>query len=101
MANTRRLNRTITTAQAKLEAVQRRETWPLTAGEQARLAAHGAVILAKGTRLKTSRFAEDGIKVIWAGAESRFAAEVRAAKEQLAAEVAEAAAAKVAKKGRW
>ena len=101
--NTRELDRIIKTAQGKLDAIQRRQTWALSGSEQARLAAHGAVVLGKGMRQNSSPRAERAMQGIWEGAESRFRAEIRAANEAKEAATNEAAAAKVAKKskGRW
>jgi hypothetical protein len=98
--NTRRLDAMIATASQKLRAVRNRETWALTASEQIRLAGHGAVVVAKATRLKSSRGSERGMAAIWAGAEDRYAAEVSAATAARTKLLAEAAGNKAMRKGR-
>ena len=102
-ANTRQFDRMIRDAEAKLQGVRDRKTWALTGREQAKLAAYGSVVLAKGTRLKSSPTAERGMARVWSEAESRYAAEARAAQQAKEKVLADAAAAKVAKKssGWW
>ncbi|MFJ3914465.1 hypothetical protein [Streptomyces vinaceus] len=100
----RRLDNLIATAARKLEGVQRRETWALPAGDQARMAGHVGVIVAKGVRgQQRSPRAERGIDQIWANAEDRLRAEIAAAQTAKAELIHQAAKAKTAKKssGWW
>ncbi|THA28463.1 hypothetical protein [Streptomyces sp. A1547] len=99
----RRLDNLIAVATRKLAGVQRRETWALPAGEQARMAGHVAVIIGKGTRLKSSPRAERGIDTIWNNAEDRLRAEIAAAQTAKAELIHQAAKAKTEKKssGWW
>lgn len=101
--NTRQLDKMIQKASTNLQGVRARQTWALTAGEQAKLASYGVLVVAKATRLKSSPMAERRSERIWSEAEARYAAEIRAAEKAKAQVLTEAAAAKVAKKsaGWW
>ncbi|MDK1477014.1 hypothetical protein QNO07_27080 [Streptomyces sp. 549] len=100
MTNYRPLDRAITAAVQRLEAVQRRETWVLTPGEQARLAAATALVLAKGTRLKTSPRAEAAAARIWEDADARCRADVAAAQQVKAEALYQEAQAKAQRKAK-
>ncbi|MFE0719273.1 hypothetical protein ACFW2T_33025 [Streptomyces sp. NPDC058892] len=99
----RRLDNLIATAARKLAGVEARETWALPAGEQARMAGHVAVLVAKATRLKDSPRAKRGIDEIWGNAEARLRAEIGAAQTAKAEILHQEAKAKTAKKasGWW
>ncbi|MFI7143179.1 hypothetical protein ACIBQ5_37480 [Streptomyces massasporeus] len=100
--NTRQFDRMADAARNKLQGVQKREMWALTAGEQAKLASFGTLAFAKATRLKSSPTAERGMERIWTNAEARYRAEIKAAEDAKAKVLAEYATAKAAKKsGGW
>ncbi|MGW9441228.1 hypothetical protein [Streptomyces sp. NPDC055607] len=101
MANTRRFDQAIRTAQSKLQAVQRRETWALPGRDQAALARHNAVVLGKGLKLKEAPRAEAAIETIWTTAAQRLAAEIRENEAAKAAAITEAAKDKASRKGWW
>ncbi|WP_037935841.1 hypothetical protein [Streptomyces sp. SPB78] len=98
-----RLDRLARQAEQKLARVRARESSALSGGQQARLAAATTVIVAKGTRLKSSPAAERSIERVWSEAEQSAAAELDAIRRQQSAQVAAAAEARVAKKtkGWW
>ncbi|MFF5914297.1 hypothetical protein ACFY8R_11660 [Micrococcus luteus] len=101
--NTRPFDKQIEAATRKLQGVRSRELWALPAGDQAKVAGYVGVAFAKATRLKSSPMAERGIDRIWANAEAALTAEIAAAEKAKAEVIAQAAAAKVAKKssGWW
>ncbi|WP_435611244.1 hypothetical protein [Streptomyces sp. C10-9-1] len=101
--NTRQFDRIIETAGNKLAGVRNRELWALPAGDQAKVAGYVGLAVAKATRLKSSPTAERGIERIWKNAEAALVAEIAAAEKGKAEVIAQAAAAKVAKKssGWW
>ncbi|MEU9523705.1 hypothetical protein [Streptomyces sp. NPDC048224] len=103
MANTRQLDRVIQAATRKLEGVRRGEISALSASEQARVLAHAGRGAAKVVRSKSPSKADRAIDRIFEGAAVRYAAEIRAAEQAKAQVIADAAAAKVAKKssGWW
>ncbi|MFE1715680.1 hypothetical protein, partial [Streptomyces sp. NPDC058728] len=91
---------------AKLKGVQARETWALPARDQAKMAGHISVIIAKGVHgQKSSAKSERGVDQIWSNAEAALTAEIGEAQKAKAKEIQEAAAAKVAaradRKGWW
>lgn len=91
----RRLDRQIRTAQARLEGIDRRETWALTPGEQARLVGNGAAVIAR-----SSRRAQQAMAEIWEGAERRLVTEITEATKAREAAESEAAARKAARRRR-
>ncbi|MGW8768694.1 hypothetical protein ACWGN5_40215 [Streptomyces sp. NPDC055815] len=103
MANTRKYDQAIRTAEAKLQAVQRRESWALPARDQASLARHSAAVFTKALKLKSSSRAEAAIKAIWENAAQELQAEITAMETEKARVVAEAAKAKAERKsqGWW
>ncbi|MFE0654455.1 hypothetical protein ACFVZH_38590 [Streptomyces sp. NPDC059534] len=103
MANTRKLDQAIRTAQAKLKAVQSRESWALSARDQAALARHSAVVFGKALKLKDSPRAEKAIDTIWANAAQTLQAEINATETEKARVIGEAAKAKAERKsqGWW
>lgn len=95
-----KLRQIIKTTAARLEAVRRRETWALTPGEQARLAARTAQSLSSND--KRAERGDQGRDAIWESAEARYRRELAAAQAAAERVEAEKAAAKTAKKsGGW
>ena len=102
-ANNRQIDRMIRTAEAKLTGVRNGEISSLTAGEQARVMLHAGRGARRVLRGKSTDPADRAIDRIFAEAESRYAAELQAARNAKQGVIADAAAAKVAKKssGWW
>jgi len=100
--NTRQFDRMIRDAENKLRRVRDGEISALAGGEQARVFLHIGRGVRRVTRGKSSDPADRAIDRIFAGAESRYAAELQAAQTAKQGVINEAAAAKVAKKSsRW
>ncbi|MEV6683293.1 hypothetical protein AB0N09_41565 [Streptomyces erythrochromogenes] len=99
----RRLDRVIDAATRKLQGVEKRETWALSGRDQAAMAKHVAVIVAKGVRgQRPAPRAERGIELIWENANAQLRAEIAAAQTAKAEIHHQAAKAKAAKKsGGW
>ncbi|OII60191.1 hypothetical protein BJP40_11210 [Streptomyces sp. CC53] len=100
MANTRKHDQAIRTAQAKLKGVQARETWALPAREQAAMARHAAVLFGKALKLKDAPRAEKAIETIWANAAQTLQAEISATEAEKARVIAEEAKAKAERKSK-
>ncbi|MFD5815188.1 hypothetical protein [Streptomyces sp. NPDC127038] len=101
--DTRRLDRAIQETSRKLEAVRRREMWPLDGRERRAVLgalATGSYRVARGN--SPSR-AERKIETAWQSAETRLTAEISALQSERQRAVTEAAAAHAAKKssGWW
>ncbi|MGP3691781.1 hypothetical protein ACTVZO_45320 [Streptomyces sp. IBSNAI002] len=99
MTSTRKLDQAIRTAEAKLKGVRAKESWALPAKDQAKLASYVAVIVGKGVRgQQSSPRSERGIDTLWANAEARLVAEIRAAETAKQQIINKDAAAKIARK---
>jgi hypothetical protein len=96
--NTRQLDRIISVAEGKLAGIEARQTWALTASEQARLAGLSALVIARD-----SQRAQQGRDAIWDGAAARYRGEIAAAKGEKDKVLSQAAAARITKKtkGWW
>ncbi|MFD4263792.1 hypothetical protein ACFWR9_40875 [Streptomyces sp. NPDC058534] len=103
MPNTRQFDRMIQTASRKLQGVRNSEISALSASEQARVFALVGRGAAKVVRSKSPSKTDRAIDRIFEGAVVRYTAEIRAAEQAKAQVVADAAAAKVAKRsaGWW
>ena len=101
--NSRQFDRMIRDAENKLRRVRDGEISALAGGEQARVFLHIGRGVRRVTRGKSTSGPDRAIDQIFAGAESRYAAELQAAQNAKQAAINEAAAAKVAKKssGWW
>lgn len=102
-ANTRQFDRMIAAASRKLQGVRNGEISALSASEQTRVFLHAGRGARRVMRGKSTAPADKAIDRIFAGAEVRYAAEIRAAENARDKVIAETAAAKVAKKssGWW
>ncbi|MFJ2764884.1 hypothetical protein [Streptomyces prasinus] len=101
--DTRRLDREIRQANRKLDAVRKRELWPLDGRERRAIA--GAAV-GGGYRLhrgESTGRAERAIDTAWQAAETRLIAEITALQTERQRIVTEAATAKAGKKssGWW
>ncbi|MGW7256115.1 hypothetical protein [Streptomyces sp. NPDC054834] len=97
-ADTRRIDRAIRETNRKLEAVRKRELWPLDGSERRailRAAVGGSYRTVKG---RSTDRAEQRIESAWQAAETRLIAEITALQIERHQVVREAAKAKAAKK---
>lgn len=102
MANVKQFDRIIQLAERKLQAVERRELWPLTGPERRRLLAAGFTGGVKVVRHKSTAKADRTIETTWANAAARLRSEITAAQRQKQQFIDKTAADKVAKKaGSW
>ncbi|WP_327180465.1 hypothetical protein OG599_35360 (plasmid) [Streptomyces sp. NBC_01335] len=101
--NTRKIDREIAAAKAKLERLQDQDSTALPVGDQAKLAGLAGFALAKATRLKSSPAAERAAGKIWSGAIERAAADVNVLESERQQAVAQEAADRRSKKksGGW
>ncbi|MEU8764983.1 hypothetical protein [Streptomyces sp. NPDC048659] len=100
MANTRKWDQAIRTAEAKLKGVQARESWALPVRDQGALARHMGAVVVKATKLKSSARAEAAVETIWTTAAQRLQADIRAAEAEKAAALQAEATAKAERKAK-
>ena len=99
MPSKRKLDRIVAAAEAQLAAVQNRESAALPLGQQVKLGAAASLTVAKGVhRQRPSAVADRTTDRVWAEAEERALAELAAARGLRSGAVADAAAARIARK---
>jgi hypothetical protein len=101
--DTRRLDRELSLAERKLEAVREREMWPLEGRERRAIVAAMASGSVRVVRGRDTDRADRKLEQTWSGAETRLTVEITALQSERQRVVTEAAAAKAAKKssGWW
>lgn len=101
--DTRRLDRALQDTEKKLEAVRRRELWPLEGRERRAILSAATSGCIRVARARSTGHADRQIDTTWESAETRLNAEIAALKTERQRIVREAAATKAAKKssGWW
>ncbi|MET8980421.1 hypothetical protein ABZX85_32925 [Streptomyces sp. NPDC004539] len=101
--DTRRVDRALSEATTKLEAVRERELWPLDGREKRAIVAAMAGGSYRVLRGRDTNRADRRLEKEWAAAEHRLTAEIFALEKERERIVGEAAAAKAVKKssGWW
>ncbi|MCX4524071.1 hypothetical protein OHA69_41510 [Streptomyces anulatus] len=102
MANTRRIDREIATAENRLEGIRNQQQSSLRAGDQAKMAGLVGVGIAKAVRGRTAPAAERAAGRIWDRAEQEAAADLRVLQSERQQQLTDQAAARrEKKKGGW
>lgn len=102
MPNVKQFDRIIQLAERKLQAVERRELWPLTGPERRRLLTAGFSGGVRVARHKSTAKADRIMDTTWENAAARLRSEIEAAKKQKQQFINKTASDKVAKKaGSW
>ncbi|MFC9265619.1 hypothetical protein ACFT25_38070 [Streptomyces hydrogenans] len=96
----RKTDQAIAAAANRLARIQRRDSTALSAGDQAKYFAAATVSIGQGIRRRPSRMADGAIERIWADAQAVAEAELAAARQVKAAEIAAEAARRGEKKSK-
>jgi hypothetical protein len=97
----KKTDQAIATAARRLARIQARDSSVLSPRDAAKCLAAGAVSLGQGIRRRHAPMADRAIERIWADAQAVAEAELAAAQQAKAAEIAATVAARTEKKGWW